>query len=145
MTSSSETPGGPAVEVAIQVRYAETDAQKVVYHGNYVVWFEVGRTAYCEKAGYPYSRMEAEGILITVVELRVRFRRSARYGDTVTIRTWLIEQKSRGCSFRYEVILPDGGIAAEGETHHLFLDAATGRPCPVPPAIRESFRVFLRG
>ena len=56
----SEIGRSPAVDTSIKVRYAETDAQRVVYHGEYVVWFEVGRTEYCERAGYPYPRMEAE-------------------------------------------------------------------------------------
>lgn len=143
MPSSFETARGPVVETPITVRYAETDAQRVVYHGNYVIWFEVGRTAYCEKAGYPYPRMEAEGFFITVVELHARYRRSARYGDVVTVRTRFGEVKSRGCSFFYEVRLPDGSLAAEGETHHLFLDSATGRLCSVPPAVRSAFDAFL--
>jgi acyl-CoA thioester hydrolase len=131
----------PAVETSIQVRYAETDAQRVVYHGNYVIWFEVARTTYCERAGYPYPRMEAEGSLITVTELRVRYRRSVRYGDTVVVRARMTGLKSRGCSFAYEIVLPDGGLAAEGETQHLFLDAS-GRPRIVPDAIAKAFREF---
>lgn len=138
-----EKPGiGPAVETPIRVRYAETDAQRVVYHGNYVVWFEVGRTDYCEKVGYPYPRMEAEGTFITVVDVRVRYRRSARYGDVVTVKTRMGEVKSRSCSFNYEVLLPDGSVAAEGETHHLFLDAR-GKPRSIPPSINEAFRKFV--
>jgi acyl-CoA thioester hydrolase len=129
------------VETRIKVRYAETDAQRVVYHGEYVVWFEVGRTEYCEKAGYPYPRMEAEGVFITVTEVRVRYRRSARYGDVVTVRARCGEIRSRGCVFHYEIRLPDGSVAAEGETHHLFLDA-NGRPRTVPPAVSDSFRTF---
>jgi acyl-CoA thioester hydrolase len=143
MKKSSPSPAGPAVDIAIRVRYAETDAQRVVYHGNYIVWFEVGRTEYCERAGYPYPRMEAEGIFITVTEAHVRYRRSTRYGDVVTVRTRFGEQKSRGCSFFYEILLPDGGLAAEGETQHLFLDA-TGRPRKVPPSIEAAFREFAR-
>jgi acyl-CoA thioester hydrolase len=135
--------GDVVVESSIKVRYAETDAQRVVYHGEYVVWFEVGRTDYCESAGYPYPRMEAEGIFITVVEVRARYRKSARYGDVVTVRTRFGELKSRGCSFFYEVVLPDGSTAAEGETHHLFLDAA-GRPRSVPQAVRDAFREFAK-
>jgi acyl-CoA thioester hydrolase len=133
--------GTAVVETRVKVRYAETDGQRVVYHGNYVVWFEVGRTDYCEHAGYPYARMEEEGILITVVDLRARFRRSARYGDTVTVQTRFGEMKSRGCSFLYTVLLPDGSIAAEGETHHLFMTAG-GKPCVVPAPIREAFDRF---
>jgi acyl-CoA thioester hydrolase len=131
----------PAVETSIQVRYAETDAQRVVYHGNYVIWFEVARTAYCERAGYPYPRMEAEGSFITVTEVRVRYRRAVRYGDTVRVLARMTEMKSRGCTFAYEVVLPDGSLAAEGETQHLFLDAS-GRPRTVPEGIARAFREF---
>ena len=132
----------PVVETAVKVRYAETDAQRVVYHGSYVVWFEVGRTEYCEKVGYPYPRMEAEGVFITVVEVKVRYRKSVRYGDVVRVRTSVSEVRSRGCSFRYEVVLPDGTLAAEGSTEHLFLDAA-GRPRSTPIPIREAFAKFI--
>jgi acyl-CoA thioester hydrolase len=131
----------PAVETSIQVRYAETDAQRVVYHGNYIIWFEVARTTYCERAGYPYPRMEAEGSFITVTEARVRYRRAVRYGDTVRVRARMTELKSRGCTFQYEVVLADGGLAAEGETRHLFLDAS-GRPRTVPDPIARAFREF---
>jgi acyl-CoA thioester hydrolase len=133
----------PFVETSIQVRYAETDAQRVVYHANYIIWFEVARTSYCERAGYAYPRMEAEGSFITVIEARVRYRRAARYGDTVTVRARMTEMKSRGCTFQYEVVLGDGALSAEGETQHLFLDAS-GRPRTVPDAIAKAFREFAR-
>src|SRR5258706_7916597 len=139
---SERTGSDVVVETTVKVRYAETDAQRVVYHGEYIVWFEVGRTEYCERAGYPYPRMEADGIFITVIEVHVRYRRSARYGDVVTVRTRFGEMKSRGCSFHYQVLLPDGAIAAEGETHHLFLDAH-GKPRSIPPSIAEAFRKFV--
>ena len=144
MARTLSLPEGPAVDVAVKVRYAETDAQRVVYHGAYVPWFEVGRTEYCERVGYPYARMEAEGIFITVSELKARFRRSARYGDIVTVRTRFGGLRSRGCSFHYEVLLPNGGLSAEGETHHLFLEAATEKPRSAPPAIRAAFEAFVR-
>ena len=134
-------PTGPVVESKVRVRYAETDAQGIVYHANYLVWFEVGRTDYCEAAGYPYARMEAEGVFIAVVEARARYRRGARYGDVVTVRTRFAELKSRGCTFLYEVVLPDGSLAAEGETRHIFMDVG-GRSKLVPPPIARAFRAF---
>jgi len=132
---------GPVVESSVRVRYAETDGQRIVYHANYIVWFEVGRTDYCEAAGYPYPRMESEGIFIAVTEVSARFRKPARYGDVVTVRTRFGRMKSRGCSFLYEVVLPDGSLAAEGETHHIFVDGE-GRPRLVPAGVAEVFRAF---
>lgn len=136
---------GRWVETEVKVRYAETDAQGVVYHGSYVVWFEVGRTEYCEAAGYPYARMEAEGIHIVVSDLAARFRRPARYGDTVRVATRLAAIRSRGCTFAYLVSLPGGETAVEGETVHLFVDRATGRPTQAPGPIRDALSAFAAG
>ena len=129
----------------MKVRYAETDAQGVVYHGSYVVWFEVGRTEYCDVAGYPYARMEAEGVNIVVSDLAARYRRPARYGDTVRVATRLVAVRSRGCTFAYRVTLPDGSVAVEGETVHLFVDRATGRPVAAPAPIRAALTGFAEG
>jgi acyl-CoA thioester hydrolase len=133
---------GRWVETGVKVRYAETDAQGVVYHGSYVVWFEVGRTEYCEAAGYPYARMEAGGVNIVVTDLAARFRRPARYGDIVRVATRLAAIRSRGCTFAYRVSLPDGSVAVEGETVHLFVDRATGRPTAAPEPIRAALTGF---
>lgn len=136
---------GRWVETGVKVRYAETDAQGVVYHGSYVVWFEVGRTEYCEVAGYPYARMEADGVNIVVSDLTARFRRPARYGDTVRVATRLTAIRSRGCTFTYRISLPDGSVAVEGETVHLFVDRATGRPTAAPEPIRSVLSAFAAG
>lgn len=133
---------GRWVEAEVKVRYAETDAQGVVYHGSYVVWFEVGRTEYCDAAGYPYARMEAEGVNIVVSDLAARYRRPARYGDTVRVATRLAAIRSRGCTFAYRVTLPDGSLAVEGETIHLFVDQKSGRPTAVPEPIRAAMTGF---
>ena len=133
---------GRWVETGVKVRYAETDAQGVVYHGSYVVWFEVGRTEYCDAAGYPYARMEAEGVNIVVSDLAARYRRPARYGDTVRVATRLAGIRSRGCTFAYRVVLPDGNVAVEGETVHLFVDRGTGRTRSVPEAVRAALGSF---
>ena len=133
---------GRWVETEVKVRYAETDAQGVVYHGSYVVWFEVGRTEYCDAAGYPYARMEAEGVNIVVSDLAARFRRPTRYGDTVRVSTRLAALRSRGCTFAYRITLPDGGVAVEGETIHLFVDRASGRPTAVPEPVRAALSAF---
>jgi acyl-CoA thioester hydrolase len=139
-----EEGSGPVVFSRIAVRYAETDKQGVVYHANYIIYFEVGRTDFCANAGYPYPRMEEDGVFIVVTEVRARYRRAATYGDELTVETRFGDFRSRGCSFYYRILLPDGGVSAEGETHHLFLDAA-GKPRTVPQAVRKAFETFVRG
>ena len=72
----------------IEVRYAETDQMGVVHHANYVVWFELARTRLCALSGYHYADIEKTGYLLMVTGVEVRYRRPARYGDTVRVVCW---------------------------------------------------------
>jgi len=71
----------------IRVRYAETDAQGVAHHAAYVPWLEEARIEGLRRLGRSYREMEADGLLLPVVELRVRYRRSLRFDDEVLIST----------------------------------------------------------
>ena len=75
------------VETEIPVRYAETDAMGVVYHANYLLYFEVARTDFLEKIGYPYARIESEGLMSPVVDVHLKYGSPLRYGDTALVRT----------------------------------------------------------
>src|SRR3954468_19141029 len=102
----------------ITVRYAETDMMGIVYHGNYLPWFEVGRTTLLRENGFPYRELEAEGYLLPVVELGSRFFKPAVYDDTVTIITRAKERPLRrarpGCEGRRGEELVVRGFTAHG-------------------------------
>lgn len=114
------------VETTLRVRYAETDAMGVVYYGRYLEWFEVGRSEFMRVGGFPYSRLEAEGVFLPVVEVRCRYRRPARYDDLVTVRTAVTAVTPVRLTIVYE-IRREGELLAEGSTEHAFVDAQ-GRP-----------------
>src|SRR5688572_24354760 len=76
----------------IIVRYAETDMMGIVYHGNYLPWFEVGRTTLLKECGLPYKELEAQGYHLPVIELAVKYTRPALYDDTLTVITRLREK-----------------------------------------------------
>ncbi len=63
------------------MRYAETDQMGVVYHANYLVWFEVGRVEKIRSMGLDYKSMEEEGLLIAVAEAKARYKAPARYDE----------------------------------------------------------------
>ena len=132
------------VETSLRVRYAETDRMGVVYHGHYIVWFEIGRTEYCRAAGMPYRVMEDSGLLILVTGVECRYRRSARYDDAVRVRSRLTELGSRGLSFGYEIVDEDGRLLAEGATRHVFADVS-GKPRRAPAEILETLEEFRSG
>jgi acyl-CoA thioester hydrolase len=91
------------VETTLRVRYAETDAMGVVYHANYLAWFEVGRGEYFRVLGQDYVEWEKQGIFLPVSEVFARYHAPARYGDLVTVQTWLEAVRSRGLTLGYDV------------------------------------------
>jgi len=127
-------------ETRLRVRYAETDQMGVVYHSNYIVWFEVGRVEMLRELGYTYREMERQdGTNLAVVEARCRFKAPALYDDLVVIRTRLVNVRDSLLHFTYEVLRhEDGALLAEGETIHLVVDAEFKR-MTLPEKYRRSF------
>jgi acyl-CoA thioester hydrolase len=111
-------------EARVRVRYAETDQMGVVYHANYLVWFEVGRVEFIRQLGMDYKDMEQEDdALIAVAEVTARYKAPARYDDELIVRTSLVGLRGPIVRFRYVVVRVGDGDAAEtvlceGETVH---------------------------
>lgn len=127
-----------SIRTTLRVRYPETDAMGIVHHTHYLVWFEIGRTELMRSAGYPYSRMEADGVRFPVVEASCRYHASARYDDMVTIETRLEEMTRVTTRFHYRVEREsDGMLLAEGTTRHAATDDQ-GTPRRIPPAIVDA-------
>ncbi|NWF67647.1 MAG: acyl-CoA thioesterase [Chloroflexi bacterium] len=107
-------------ETTFHVRYAETDAQQVVHHANYLVYFEEGRSDYIRQRGRSYADFEQQGFFLIVAEAGLRYARAARYDQRLTIRTWIAEVKSRGLTYQYQVLAADTReILVTGFTRHL--------------------------
>lgn len=107
----------------ISVRYAETDAMGVAYHANYLVWFEVGRTALLTELGYPYAQLEQDGIILPVAECHVRYRAPARYDDCLLIYSSCTELRGVSMVLSYRIENKKTGILlAEGWTKHAIVD-----------------------
>jgi acyl-CoA thioester hydrolase len=132
-------------ETRLRVRYAETDQAAVVYHSNYLVWFEVGRVELCRDYGFNYRDMEKEAdALLPVTEARVKFRVPAKYDDEIIVRTRVAELRSRAIKFAYEVVrASDGTLLAEGETHHIVMNKE-GRAKAFPPKYAELMKSRAR-
>ncbi len=116
----------------IVVRYAETDMMGIVYHGNYLPWFEVGRTTLLKEMGLPYRQLEADGFRLPVLEVTAKYLRPALYDDTITIVTFLREKPLLRIKLEYEVRRGDE-LLATGTTMHAFVDRS-GRPVRPPAA-----------
>ena len=107
-------------EAPVRVRYAETDQMGVVYHSNYVIWFEVGRVELLRSLGFTYLEMEADGMHLPVVEVRCRYKAPARYDESLLVRTRILNLRGSLIRFGYEVLRADDrALLAEGESTHI--------------------------
>ena len=100
-------------DVKIRVRYAETDQMGVVYHSNYLVYFEIGRTETMRHLGISYADLEARGYVLAVIESQMRHMGSARYDDELIVRTWLREVTKTRLRFEYHVLRGESLLASE--------------------------------
>jgi acyl-CoA thioester hydrolase len=122
--SAAAQPAPFVGEARFRVRYAETDQMHVVYHSNYIIWFEVGRVETLRQLGFTYKEMESEDDThLPVVECRCRYKQPALYDEEILVRTTLKNLRDSLIHFWYEIYrASDETLLAEGETVHLVVD-----------------------
>ena len=121
------------------MRYAETDKMGVVYHANYFVWFEVGRTDLLRHNGWTYREMEAEGFSLPVIEAHADYKQPARYDDELEVRVQGELASPARVRFTYEIVrAADGTLLVTGHTMHATIDR-DGRACRLPERVRSLF------
>ena len=120
----------------LRVRYAETDQMGVVYHANYLVWCEIGRTDLIRALGKPYSVFEREGVRLAVSEASMRFKGSARYDDAIRVYTTLTDVRSRSVTFAYRITHVERGVTLVTATTALVALDLEGRPISMPVEMR---------
>lgn len=110
-------------EAKVKVRYAETDKMGVVYHSNYLIYFEIGRTEFINKCGISYLEMEQMGIMIPLLESNCKYMQGAKYADELTVRTWIEELGAAKVRFNYSIVREsDEKEITKGSTLHVFVD-----------------------
>jgi acyl-CoA thioester hydrolase len=121
----------------LRVRYAETDRMGVVYHANYLVWCEIGRTDFIRELGMPYARMEEEGVSLAVSEASLRYHGAARYDDRIMVETRVTDVRSRTITFEYLISHAETGARLVSATTTLISIDDDGRTLSFPPHIRQ--------
>jgi acyl-CoA thioester hydrolase len=108
----------------------------VVYHSNYLIWCEIGRTDFIRQHGMSYADMERAGMALAVSEASMRLHASARYDDVVQVETTLVEVKSRLLIFEYVITRAADGVRLATARTSLVSLAPGGRLTSIPAAIR---------
>ena len=129
------------VESEVRVRYAETDAEGVVYYANHFVYMEVGRVNYLRALGLDRSHWDRSGWGLVIVDASCRYHTPARFDDRLTIRTWAEDVRRTSFALGYEILNADNGsLIATGRTVQVFVELASMRPTRVPPELHAALR-----
>ena len=125
--------------VTARVRYGETDQMGVVYHANYLSFFEVARTELIRLRGVAYSALEEGGLRLMVTEAAMQYHSPGRYDDVLAITTRLAESGPARVRFDYEVRREgEEDVLVTGHTVRASI-GEDGRPCRLPAELREIF------
>ncbi len=123
----------------LRVRYGETDQMGVVWHGNYILYFETARTEALRACGGSYRDLEASGVMMPVVDVDVHYLKPAYYDDLLTIVVRIDEPPGARMTFAYTVLNAGGDTLVTGHTVLAFIHADTRRPCRPPAVLRNVF------
>lgn len=125
-----------------KTQYYETDQMGIIHHSNYIRWFEEARTAYMEEKGFPYARLEQEGIISPVLSVECEYRKMVRYGATVRIEVTIEQFNGIKLSIGYQVFDAETGeLCTNGKSSHCFLNAK-GKPVSIKKENPEFHRIF---
>lgn len=118
-------------ENSIEVRYAETDQMGIVYHANYLVWMEIGRTKLIKDMGFNYAELEAEGILSPVLDIQASYKKPLKYGQTATVLTWIEKYDGLRVTYGYKILTETGELAVSGSSIHVCVKKDSFRPISI--------------
>ena len=122
-------------QTQIRVRYSQTDQMRVVYHGNYAQYFEIGRVEWLRNKGISYKWMEENGIMLPVVSLTMNYKKPARYDELLTLKTILKNRTAVKIEFDYELYNESEELLTTGNSILVFVDMKTGKPISPPQYI----------
>jgi acyl-CoA thioester hydrolase len=125
-------------ETHIRVRYAETDQMNVVYYGNYAQYFEVARAESIRNLGFTYKEIEADGVMMPVVEMQTKYLRPAHYDDLLTIKTILRELPTdHRIVFEHEVFNREKKLLTVGKVILYFVKLGSFEKTTMPEGLRQ--------
>jgi len=122
----SETNTKLTSTLEIDVRFSETDAMGVVWHGNYLKYFEDGREHFGREYGMPYLKVADQGYFVPIVHTSLDYKSSVFYGQKIRVITEYVPVRTAKIVFNYKVInLSTGELAVEGTTTQVFISQQT--------------------
>lgn len=130
-----------SVETQVRVRFNDTDMLGIVWHGNYITYFEDGREAFGRAHGVSYLDVKASGFATPIVESSCKHKLPLKYGDIATIKTTFVNTAAAKIIFNYEIFNPKGEVVCTGKTVQVFVDKwGEGELCLTLPKFYEDWK-----
>jgi acyl-CoA thioester hydrolase len=126
----------------IQISYADTDMMGVIYHANYIKWFELGRTQLIKDVGYDYLDMEKSGYYAPVYKLEITYKKPIRYGDKAIVKAWVEENHGLRTVYGYHLFNGEEELCAEGTTTHIIVRKDDFKPVQFKKVFPEWFQRY---
>ena len=124
-------------QIQVRVRYSETDQMSVVYHGNYVPYFEMGRVEWLRNKGISYKSLEESGIALPIVSMTINYKKPARYDDLLTVITKFKSQTSGKIEFDCEIRNENNELLTTAHFILVFVDVNLGKAIQPPKYILD--------
>ena len=119
-------------EVKYIVPYFDTDQMGVIYHGNYLRYFEIARNQFLRDMNYSYTQMEEDGTMLPVVQVQLDYKNPGFFEDELLISVGMAKYKGCRIHFDHQVCNQDGKLLAKGYTTHCFMCKTKRKPVPAP-------------
>jgi acyl-CoA thioester hydrolase len=129
-------------QVQVRVRYSETDQMGVVYHGNYIPYFEIGRVEWLRNKGVSYKKMEESGVGLPIVNMNINYKKSAVYDEILTVHTVFKSQTSVKIEFDCAIYNESNELLTTAQFLLVFVSLKTGKPIAPPDYILELLKSF---
>ncbi len=123
--------------ISVRVRYQETDQMGVVYHANYLTYFELGRVEWLRSKGLDYAALEKSGVLLPVVNVTVNYQSPARYDQLIKVVTTLEKIGGASVVFYTQIIAENETVLVDGRVTLVATDSKNFKPIKLPDQLRS--------
>ncbi len=128
----------------IRVRYNETDSMRYLYHGNYASYYHASRTELLRKVGLSDRELECQGIILPIIDMKVKYLNPAFYDDLLIVKTTLNKMTACKLIFHYEITNQKEEIINRGETTLAYVNKSTRKPIVIPQEIKNKLQFLVK-
>ena len=121
--------------IQVRVRYQETDRMGIVYHANYLSYFELGRVEWLRNKGLDYARLEDSGVLLPVVNVSISYKAPARYDQLLSVETELVKIGGASLVFQNKIYDENNRLLVEGAVTLVATDSSSFKPIKIPSSL----------